>query len=248
MRRALLILAALVVVVAAVVALAPAALVAVAVEQIGGGTVSLAEAQGTVWQGRGTLDVRKALRMPVTWRLDPLPLVRGEIRISIASPVTTSPTPGADISVRRDAVTLRGLVLPLSTETITALAPRAGVRLEGELLVASPSLEWSRTSFAGGASVRWRDARFAIADEPSLALGTVSANLAASGDRLTGPVTNEGGEFEVRGTVALGSRGNPDVALTLSPRSGDPTKVRSLRLSTLPDGSGWNVDYRAGPR
>ena len=248
MRRTLLILAALVVVVAAIVARAPAALFAAALEQTGGGVVSLAEAQGTVWQGRGTLDVRKALRMPVTWRIDPLSLVRGEVRIMIASPVATPTTPRADISVRWDAVTLRGLVLPLPTETITALAPRAGVRLEGELLVTSPSLEWSRTSLAGGASVRWRDARFAIANEPPLALGTVSANLAASGDRLAGPVTNEGGDFDVRGTVALGSRGDPDLAVTLSPRSGDATKVRSLRLSTAPDGSGWNVDYRAGLR
>ena len=247
MRRALVTLAALIVVVAAIVALAPAAIVSAAVERLPGGAVSLAETQGTVWQGRGTLDVRRTLRIPLAWRLEPLPLARGEARVTIVPPAGAA-TPRAEISARRDAVTLRGLELSLPAETITALAPRAGVRLEGELNVASPSLEWTRTSFAGGAAVRWRDARFAIANERAMALGNVSADLAATGDRLAGPVTNEGGDFDVRGTVSLGARGDPDVALTLTPRSGNAAQARSLHLSTLPDGSGWNVEYRAGPR
>jgi hypothetical protein len=248
MRRALVILAALIVVVTAVVALAPAAIVSVAIERIPGDAVALAETQGTVWRGRGTLAVRRTLRVPLAWRLEALPLARGEARITITPPAGAA-APRAEISARRDVVALRGLEVSVPAETIAALVLRAGVRLEGELEVTAPSLEWTRTAFAGGAVVRWRDARFAIANEPAMALGNVSADLAAAGDRLAGPVTNEGGDFDVRGTVSLGAaRGAPDVALTLTPRDGSAAQARSLRLSALADGSGWNVEYRAVPR
>jgi hypothetical protein len=115
------------------------------------------------------------------------------------------------------------------------------------LRVTSPSLEWTGTSFGGGALVRWQDARFAIANEASIPLGNVHADLVAAGDRLAGPIANEGGDFDVRGTVSLGTRAAPDVSLTMAPRNGDPSQARSLRVAARPDGS-WNVEYRAEPR
>jgi len=245
MRRALVVVAAIVVALAAIVALAPAALVGVAVDRMSGGAASLADAEGTVWRGRGILDVRQALRIPLEWRLDALPLARGEVRIAIAPPGPATSAPRADLSAHGNAVTVRSLELSLPAAAIAALAPRAGVRLDGELRVASPSLEWTGTAFSGGALVRWQDARFAIANEASIPLGNVTADLVAAGDRVAGPITNDGGDFDVRGTVSLGTRSAPDVSLTLSPRGGNAAQARSLRVAARPDGS-WNVDYRAG--
>src|SRR5512143_178661 len=245
MRRALVVVAAIVVALAAIAAFAPAALVGVAAERLSRGAVSIAEAEGTVWHGRGTLDVRGALRVPLEWRVDLLPLARGEARVTVAPPAPALASPRADLSARKDAVTVRALDVALPAEAIAALAPRAGVRLEGELRLTSPSLEWTQSSIGGGARVRWSDARFAIGSEAPLALGNVDANLTAAGGRLAGPVTNEGGDFEVRGAISLAASGAPDVALTLSPRGGGAAQGRSLRIAARPDG-GSNVEYRAG--
>jgi hypothetical protein len=245
MRRALVVVAAIVVVLAAIAAFAPAALVGVAVERLSRGAVSIAESDGTVWHGRGTLDVQGALRLPLEWRVDLLPLARGEARMTVAPPAPATASPRADLSARRDAVTVRALDVAFPAEAIAALAPRAGVRLEGELRLSSPSLEWTRSAIGGAARVRWSDARFAIGNEAPLSLGNVEANLVAADGRLAGPVTNEGGDFDVRGTLSLAASGAPDVALTLSPRGGSAAQGRSLRVASRPDG-GWNVEYRAG--
>ncbi|HYR00144.1 MAG TPA: type II secretion system protein N, partial [Casimicrobiaceae bacterium] len=162
MRRALVVVAAIVVVLAAIAAFAPAALVGVAVERLSRGAVSIAESDGTVWHGRGTLDVQGAARVPLEWRLDPFALARGEARMAIAPPSPALASPRADFSARQDAVTVRALDVALPAQAIAALAPRAAVRLEGELRVTSPSLEWARGSIGGAARVRWSDARFAI--------------------------------------------------------------------------------------
>ena len=247
MRRTLVFLVAIAVLVAAAVALAPAAILGVAVERLGRGAVTLAETDGTVWRGRGTLSVGTALRLPLAWRIDPLPLVQGEARIAIVPPAAGD-APHAEIAARTGAVVVRALDLVLPAEAVATVAPRAGVRLQGELRVTSPSLEWTPTAFGGGARVEWRDARFAIANDVAIRLGAVSANLVAAGDRLAGPVTNEGGDFDVRGTVSLRTTGMPDVAVTMTPREGDPAQARSLTVVARPDGPGWNVDYRVGPR
>ncbi len=245
MRRALVVVAAIVVAVGAVAALAPAALVSVFVGRMSGGALLLAEAEGTVWHGRGVLDAGQALRLPLEWRLGALPLVRGEVSVAIAPTGPASASLQADLSVHGNAMDVRSLDLSRPAAAVTALTPHAGVQLDGGLRVSAPSLEWAGASFNGGALVRWQDARFGIGSEASMALGNIRADLAAAGDRLVGPVTNEGGDFDVRGTVSLGMRAPPEVSLTLSPRGGGASQARSLRVSARPDGS-WNVDYRAG--
>ena len=171
----------------------------------------------------------------------------GEARITIV-PSRAGNTPRADVAARDGAVAVRALDVTLPAETVAALSPRSEVRLGGELRVTAPSLEWTRASFGGNALVEWSDARFAISNDAAIRLGTVTANLAAAGDRLAGPVTNAGGDFDVRGTVSLRPTGLPDVALTMTPREGDPAQVRSLSIAARPDTGGWNVEYRVGPR
>lgn len=247
MRRALVFLVAIVIVVGAVVALAPATIVSHVVESLTKGSLMLAETEGTVWRGRGTVGASPALRIPLAWRIAPLSLLQGEAHIAIVPP-SAGNTPRADIAARTGAVTLRALDITLPAEAVAALAPRSGVRLGGELHVTAPSLQWTRASFGGNARVEWSDAQFAISNDAAIRLGTVIADLAAAGDRLAGPVTNAGGDFDVRGTVSLRPAGLPDVALTMTPREGDPAQTRSLALTARPDGSSWNVEYRAGPR
>ena len=248
MLRALVFVACVAVLLAAAAALAPAALMNPRLADASRGNLSLAEAEGTIWNGRGILDVRTAAHIPLTWRLEALPLLQGEAHVTLIPPTPPGSAPRADIVAGRGAIAVHELDAMLPVELVAALFPRAGVKLSGVVRITSPALEWTRTSFAGGARLDWSDAQFAIANDAGIRLGNVTANLTAAGDRLTGPVTNEGGDFEVRGTVSLLPTGMPETTLTMTPRAGDPAQTRSLAVHARPDGSGWNVDFRVGPR
>ena len=248
MFRALVLVACVAVLLAAAAALAPATLVNPLLQDASRGNLSLAEAEGTVWNGRGILGVSTAARIPLAWHLDPLPLLKGEAHVTLVPPTPPGSAPRADIVASSGAIAVRALDAALPAELLTALSARAGVKLSGIVRVTSPALEWTRTSLAGGARLDWNDAQFAIANDAGIRLGNVTANLTAAGDRLTGPVTNEGGDFDVRGTVSLRATGMPETTLTMTPRSGDPAQTRSLAISARPDGSGWNVDFRIGAR
>jgi len=248
MFRALVAVASVTVLIAAVVALAPAGLVNPAIERASLGNVRLAETEGTLWNGRGVLAVASAAHVPVAWRLDFWPLMRGRADVAFVAPTPAGSAPRAQIVAQSGAVAVRALDATLPAELVAVLATRAGLKLTGAVRVTTPALEWSPTSFNGGARFEWTDAQFAIANDAGIRLGNVRANLAATGDRLTGPVTNEGGDFDLRGTLSLSTTGMPEATLTATPRTGEAAQTRSLVVMARPDHNGWNVDYRVGPR
>jgi hypothetical protein len=57
---------------------------------------------------------------------------------------------------------------------------------------------------------------------------------------------NDGGAYDVRGSLSLAASGAPSLAATLTPRGGDPAQSRSLAIAPRTDGS-WNIEFRAGP-
>ena len=246
MRRALLILVSLVAFAAIVVALAPASLAGVALGRITEGTVALAEAEGTFWHGRGTVTAARVARLPVAWSIEPWPLLRGELHLHVFPPVAAANSPRAELVARRDAVSTRDVDVTLPARLVEALAPRSGIRIGGDVRLSTPSLDWTSAAFAGGARIDWQDAQFAISVDSPVQLGTVSAPLASANDRLTGPIANEGGAFDVRGTLSLATSGAPSLALTMTPRAGDSAQVRTLAITPTQDGR-WNVEFRVGP-
>jgi hypothetical protein len=248
MRLLALAAAAIVALAAAVAATAPASLAGAAVERATGGAATVAGADGTLWRGRGTLAAGSALRLPVAWSINPLPLARGELRLQILPGTSTGDAPRADVSARDGAIALRALEVALPADGLAALAPRSGLRIAGDVRVSAASLERSGGAWNGGARIAWEGARLAVGSEPPLRLGTVRAELAAAGDRLAGPVTNEGGEFDVRGTLSIDAAGAPDVALTLTPRGGGTSQARALAIVATRGAAGWSVDLRTDPR
>ena len=248
MRRAIVILIAIVAVVVVIAAIAPASLAGVALERATNGVLTLAEADGTVWRGRGTLTDAGAVRVPLAWSIDPWPMLRGELRLHVFPPTATGLAPFAEITARANAVAMRELDVTLPADVASALAPRSGLHITGAVRIATPSLDWTPATFVGGARVDWQDARFALRDQAGIGLGTVSAMLTAAGDRLSGPVTNNGGDFEVHGTLSLAANGVPGVSLAMTPRGGDPAQAHTLSMSRNPGESGWNIEYRAGSR
>jgi hypothetical protein len=247
MRRALLILISLVAFAAIVVTLAPASLAGAALERISEGTVALAEAEGTLWRGRGTVIAARVARVSVAWSIEPWPLLRGELRLHVSPPVASGNSPRAQIVAHRDSVSMRDVDVMLPARLVEGLAPRSGIRMTGDVRVTTPSLDWTPAAFLGGARIDWQDAQFAISVDPAIRLGTVNATLAALGDRLTGPITNDGGTFDVRGTGSIATNVAPSLSLVMTPRAGgDAAQSRTLTIAGDADGR-WNVEFRMGP-
>lgn len=143
------------------VAMAPANLVDFALQQATEGKLRLAEARGTLWAGGGQLEARDwlertAVARSIAWRVQPLYILRGQLRSEIILdqaakpfPVTLSPSQievaDADISLPAAAL---GLVEP-------KLAP---LKLTGDVLLHVTRLALGRDAIQGDATVQWRGA------------------------------------------------------------------------------------------
>ena len=110
------------------------------------------------------------------------------------------------------------------------------------------SLGWTESSYSGSVRLAWQDARLAVGNDIGASLGNIEITLSAAGDRLAGPLTNDGGEIELRGTISVSTRGAADVSLLLTPRRDDPALARQLAAIGTAEGSGWRVEFRSGPR
>ena len=248
MRRPLLILAALVVVVAIMaIRLAPASIADVRLAQITDGGVRLNDTEGTVWDARGILAAGTA-RIPVAWRIDAWPLVRGEFRIHLApSTGTVAGSSRAEMAIRGERLTLRDVQMTLPVDVLgAATGIGAAWILGGDLDVNATTLEWAPPSNHGGAQVRWRKARLIYpGGNTSLDLGEVSLVLSAEGDRLSGPVSNDGGDLAIRGDVALRAASGIQVSLVLVPRRADNRELaQALSILGPPEPGGWRLDWR----
>jgi hypothetical protein len=240
MRRALLVLAAAGIVAVAIVAFAPATVVGEWIERASRGGVLLADAEGTLWHGRGTL-VAGATHVPFAWSVDALPLARGELRVALSPFDASARTPRGRFALRGRTIAVRDLdvVLPAALAT-TATALHAS----GDAHFTSPSLDWAPEAALGSVQIEWRDARLGIAAGGGIDLGVVHAALTGDGAGLRGPVSNDGGDVAVRGNVGL----QPDAfeaSLLVSPRRTDDRAIVAI-LAALgaPEGGGYRIVLR----
>ena len=115
----------------------------------------------------------------------------------------------------------------------------------GSVEIKSPLVEWAAPANRGDARVLWIGAWLAVpgSTEP-VALGDITATLTAAADRLSGPVSNVGGDLAVRGTVTLVAQG-VQLSLVLAPRRADDRKLAQvLSMIGAPEGDGWRVEWR----
>ena len=95
MRRALVITAGAVLLAITLLIIAPAALLDARINALSEGRGRIANAAGTLWRGSGELVVLPAgTHQPLFWRLDAWPLLRGEIRATIAVDADAARAPG----------------------------------------------------------------------------------------------------------------------------------------------------------
>ncbi len=247
-RRAVVLFAMLALAVAIAAAwLAPAALIETRIADATGGTVRLAAIAGTVWNGRGSL-VATATRIPVAWRVECWPLLRGVLRVRLTSG-TGAATPRATIEAGADALAFHDVDVTLPAQIFSATLSRFGVEsAAGEISLKADAIVWTPEAGRGEARVLWRAARVAFTGGAApLDLGDVRALVTANGNSLSGPVTNDGGDLALRGEWAIRAHDSVQLVLHVAPRRPGLADVeRTLSAIGTADGNGWRIAWR-GP-
>lgn len=251
MQRTLLLAAAVLAAVAIeAIWLAPAALVDARVAHWTRGTLRIAATDGTLWRGRGVL-VAGTAQVPIGWRIDAWPLLRGELRAQLLPDEAAAPagSPRADVAVAGSRIVLRDVDVTVPAALFVNAAGPASVAtltLAGDARITTASLDWSPPLARGDAQLAWRGARLGLAGGAApVDLGDLRATLTADGDRLAGPVFNAGGEVEVRGELAVQANQALRVSLSLAPRRpADAGLARTLAAIGAPAADGWRVEWR----
>lgn len=253
MRPALAIAAGAVLLSGALVITAPATLLDSRLASSSGGQLRLADAAGTIWNGSGEVVLLPAAaRVPLRWRLDAWPLLRGEVRAALAT--QTEFAPGATLVYGRDRFELSTLDLALPVESILPFATRTNIALGGTLTVHVNHLTWVAGALDGQLTLQWRDASLpGPRADTRIGLGDVRIDLSGRGVELSGPVRNTGGDVEINGQLALTAAGATSLDATLRPRGADRERADRVTaaLSTLgaPDAEGgyhvhWSGAWR----
>ena len=231
-------LLALVLLVVAFAALAPATLVDQRVASATEGRLRLADARGTAWDGSGMLaDARGAWRVPIAWRLDAWPLVRGALALRLQPAGTGDPR--GSLLAEGNTLRIDGLHLELPAAAIETAWRRPPVpRLGGTIGVDAPAFATDGTRSDGAFDVRWSRATVALGGLRA-ALGTVEAHGRSGEGGLVVALSSSGGDAVLRGTATV-RNGSVAVDATLTPTPAlAPAAAAALRAlgPAGPDGS-----------
>ncbi len=245
-RRAVVLVAMVAIAVAIAAAwLAPAALLDPRIARATGGMLRLADADGTIRQGRGNV-LAGATRIPVAWRVELWPLLRGVARVQLRSG-TGGATPRATIAIGADSLAFHDLDVTFPAAVIGALfGPTAAGFVTGEFRISAEDIALTPGSSQGEARLAWSAARIAFAGSPlPLDLGNAHAVLKADGDVLSGPIANEGGDVALRGDWTMRREDSVRLTLHVTPRRPDlPDLERTLAAIGTADGNGWRIEWR----
>ena len=151
--------------IAGLVAFAPATLVDAALDRTTGGRLRLTAPGGSLWAGRGQLelrapDTRLAVGTPVEWRLKPASLLDSAIGFDVRARDAAQPF-AVTLSWRR--VELAGARMSLPAASLgLALPTLAPLELTGSVSLDVASAVWANGELNGGAAVRWTSAGSAL--------------------------------------------------------------------------------------
>ncbi len=226
----------------------PAQWVGVALERAGGASLRLLDPSGTVWRGEGVLVPAAsgaAQRLPrVAWRLSPLWLFAGRVRLSLASQAADVPL-RAQLTVRRGVLVIDDLDAALPARLAPVFyAPAALFEPGGSVRLEAQGFEIRDGSLLGDASATWQKAELgslsrepagsyrlqmkALGNRAELRLATVEGDLRLSGQGEWN--LERGGMLRMRGTAELdSSRSDLEVLMPLLGRDrGDGQREFSI--------------------
>lgn len=181
---------------------APASLLGTFIHRISHARLSLANCQGTIWNGNATLALRtdQASSMALHtlhWRVSPQALLTGTLRAELDWDDAKTVTPMA-LTITRDSIILTHVQLPLPAEVISELSPYLKpAQLSGNLMIDSPELTYSDGHLLGSATARWSQAGSAIsAVHP---LGDYQIDIVSTQNSLSTVLTTRNGALLLEG-------------------------------------------------
>jgi general secretion pathway protein N len=228
----------IVVAIATVVALLPATLVDARIATATHGKLRLADASGTVWEGRGVLtDGAGTWRLPLAWTISKADVLRGRHAV-LLHPVDGASSPSGTVEVVDNGVRVQSLRLDMPAQAVASALPmRPLPALGGTIAVAASDLAWSDAAKVGTLEAHWRNARVAAGDNVA-DLGTVDVAAAPRDSRIAAKLTNSGGDARVDGTVTV-TGNSVAIDATVAPNPGAPPAIaRALASAGTPDASG----------
>jgi general secretion pathway protein N len=223
---------------------APASLVDRRVADLTDGRIRIAAATGTVWNGSGELALLPdGARIPIAWRLEPIPLLRGGLAGSLSAGDATRP---ATFTVEREDFIVHdfAIALPATSVLRTAGVPDALTNAGGTLVLDVADLARRGDRLEARADLKWTDAALvAPLTGARIALGDVRLAAAGSGSEIPATLSNSGGEVDVAGTLLFSIRGTPQIDARIKPRAGlaaDRSQAIAAALSSIgrADGAG----------
>jgi general secretion pathway protein N len=224
--------------VATAVAFLPASLVDGRIASATQGRMRLADAAGTVWNGRGILtDSAGTWRIPLGWTVSKADLLRGTRAVSL-HPVDGASSPAGAVEVVDDGVRVRGLRVELPAQALASALPmRPLPAFGGTVTLSTGDLAWNDKAKAGTLEAQWRGARV-VSGDYAADLGTVNLTASAQDARIAGKIGNSGGDVRVEGTVTVAGS-SIAVDATAAPNPGAPPDIaRALASAGTPDANG----------
>ena len=191
-------------------ATAPATLIDARLDQASAGALRLAEARGTLWSGKGQIEIRDANRdsgiaKSIAWRFRPAYLLLGKLRYEVALdnavqrfPVTVTLS---QIEVVDAEINLPAAALGLG---VAKLAP---LGLTGDLLLHISRLAFARGSVQGNATLQWRGAGSAFTRVSPL--GDYELRMEGDGAAVRASLSTLQGPLQLDGKGAWSSGHNP---------------------------------------
>ena len=237
----------------ALAASAPAALLDARLAGASEGRLRLANPEGTVWNGSGELVLLpKGTRRPLGWRIDAWPLLRGELRGTIA-PQSDAAQP-IEFTYAAQQAELRhlDLVLPMDAVLLSAGVPAAFAAAGGSIAAHVERLVRTRAALDAQLSLEWRDASLPGAGPGSrIALGDVRLDADGTGPEVVATLSNRGGDVEISGQVALRAADSPAIVATVRSRPGidrDRAEAVATALALIGPADGQGGYRLAWPR
>lgn len=182
------------------IATAPATLIDARLRAASEGRIRLAEARGTLWSGRGYIELRDLKRQTgiarnIVWRVRPAYLLRGKLRYDVTLGHALKAFP-ATLSFSRMEVTDAEINLPAAVLSLAEpqLAP---LELAGDVQLRVARLSLGRGAIEGSGTLQWRGAGSALA--PVLPLGDYELRFKGDGAAVRASLRTLQGPLQVDG-------------------------------------------------
>ncbi|MEO8717064.1 MAG: type II secretion system protein N [Burkholderiales bacterium] len=186
--------------VAALVVFAPATLIDARLQRMGGGTLRLAEARGSLWSGAGWIEARDAhgragIARRLAWRVLPESLLRGRLVAEVELDQAARPFP---VTISVSGLEIGEVHVRLPAAALGLGMPRlAPLRLTGDVLVDVSHLSFARAGTAGAATLQWRAAGSVLS--PVSPLGDYEVRFSADGPTVRATLSTLEGPLQLEG-------------------------------------------------